>query len=273
MYRHYSLCLYSSICFSDGETHRPWNNWNDRAYGWVIVDRLIDDWWMALLLHFWSKNFGVAAGGLLGSALRRVDSRENILTNPHISPLSFSEVCYPLCRLYGLHARNCEPWEIYIYIYICALHFHCSLDDLGASKRRRVATLQSPKKTDKQLLMLKTNLFSIVLGSLPNWAAFAPTYLDDTYIIFQFDIQCTMIHIGHHPKRSFEREFFEVGGILGELQAGVCSVRFYSDGSVGRFASPLQFRKNRIGFGCFFRSQFAQLYSQMTQKWLHTDCW
>ena len=55
MYRHYSLCLYSSICFSDGETHRPWNNWNDRAYGWVIVDRLIDGWlyFCILVKEFW----------------------------------------------------------------------------------------------------------------------------------------------------------------------------------------------------------------------------
>lgn len=141
-----------------------------------------------------------------------------------------------------------------------------------------VAPFQGPKKTDKQLPMLKTNLFSIVLGSLPNccfgmnWAAFAPTCLDldDTYIIFQYDIL-----MSPSKKRSFEREFFikalsAFGGVLGELQAGVCSVRFYSDGSVGRFASPLQFRKNRIGFGCC--SKWICAINQMTQK-MTTDCW
>ena len=133
--------------------------------------------------------------------------------------------------------------------------------------------------------MLKTNLFSIVLGSLQNccfgmnWDAFASTYLDDTYIGPTSSSNMIpnaqwYVHLCHHPKRSFERDFFK------KLSNGIW--RYFGRASSWSLQCPFllgwQCRPLRLSVAISEESQwFRVLFSksicainQMTQK---NDYW
>lgn len=236
----------------------------DRAYGWVIVD------W----LHFGQRIWCSCRWLTWKCPQKSRFQRKHPHKSSYIALIIFGGM---LPSLQVVRVACMKLWAIRNILW--SLHSHCNLDDLGAGKHRRLHLCKAQKKTDKRLLMLKTNLFLIVLGRLPNWDAFASTYLDDTYIGPTSSSNMIpnaqwYVHLCHHPKRSFERDFFK------KLSNGIW--RYFGRASSWSLQCPFllgwQCRPLRLSVALseeshWFRVLFSKsicAINQMTQK---NDYW
>lgn len=169
----------------------------DRAYGWVIVD------W----LHFGQRIWCSCRWLTWKCPQKSRFQRKHPHKSSYIALIIFGGM---LPSLQVVRVACMKLWAIRNILW--SLHFHCNLDDLGAGKHRRLHLCKAQKKDRQAAPDAQDQSVFDCFGSSSELRRFCINlfrwYLHWTYIIFQYDTQCTMIRTFMSPSKTKLREGF-----------------------------------------------------------------